>query len=66
MLPRRLLVCSVLAVLVMLGFGEVAAQSLRSGDPAPEIVGERWINGGPLTMQGLRGRVVLVEFWTFG
>jgi hypothetical protein len=27
---------------------------------------ERWINSEPLTTPGLRGRVVLVEFWTFG
>jgi len=30
------------------------------------VTGEPWINGGPLSMQGLRGRVVLVEFWTYG
>lgn len=66
MLSHRSLVCCVLVGLVVLGFGVVAGQTLRSGDPAPEIAGERWINGGPLTMRGLRGRVVLVEFWTFG
>jgi cytochrome c biogenesis protein CcdA/thiol-disulfide isomerase/thioredoxin len=33
---------------------------------APEFVGiERWLNGPPLTMAGLRGRVVLVDFWTY-
>jgi len=42
------------------------AQALRIGAPAPEVAGDRWINSGPLTTQGLRGRVVLVEFWTFG
>lgn len=42
------------------------AWSLRVGDPAPEITGDRWINSAPLTMAGLRGRVVFVEFWTFG
>ena len=25
-----------------------------------------WINSDPLTIENLRGRVVLVEFWTFG
>ncbi|WOB07559.1 thioredoxin family protein [Piscinibacter gummiphilus] len=34
---------------------------------APEFAGiERWLNSEPLTMRGLRGRVVLVDFWTFG
>lgn len=32
---------------------------------APEISGGQWINSEPLTLQGLRGRVVLIEFWTF-
>jgi len=33
---------------------------------APDFVGiERWLNSEPLTMQALRGKVVLVEFWTF-
>jgi hypothetical protein len=42
------------------------AQALRVGQPAPEITGSPWINSAPLTLQGLRGRVVLVEFWTYG
>jgi thiol-disulfide isomerase/thioredoxin len=32
---------------------------------APEISGGQWINSDPLTLQSLRGRVVLIEFWTF-
>ena len=32
---------------------------------APEIASGTWINSEPLTLQGLRGRVVLIEFWTF-
>src|SRR5215470_17092311 len=46
--------------------GTAAAQASRLGTPAPEVAGERWINSAPLTTQALRGRVVLVEFWTFG
>ena len=55
-----------LVTLAGLGAGAAAGQALRLGTPAPEVAGERWINSGPLTMPGLRGRVVLVEFWTFG
>ena len=42
------------------------AQSTRPGQPAPEISGGPWINSAALTLEGLRGRVVLVEFWTYG
>lgn len=45
--------------------GDAQAEPARPA-PAPEFVGiERWINGPPLTLAGLRGRVVLVEFWTY-
>jgi cytochrome c biogenesis protein CcdA/thiol-disulfide isomerase/thioredoxin len=34
--------------------------------PAPEFAGlSNWINSPPLTMAGLRGKVVLVDFWTY-
>lgn len=34
--------------------------------PAPEIAGiTAWINSPPLTMSELRGKVVLIDFWTF-
>jgi hypothetical protein len=46
--------------------GPVAGQALRVGAAAPDVAGERWINSEPLTTPNLRGRVVLVEFWTFG
>ncbi len=59
-----------LAVVVLaaswLAFGVAAGQASRLGTPAPDVAGEHWINSAPLTTQGLRGRVVLVEFWTFG
>ena len=36
------------------------------GKAAPEIIAGTWINSAPLTIGGLRGQVVAVEFWTFG
>jgi thiol-disulfide isomerase/thioredoxin len=34
---------------------------------APEITGiTHWLNSGPLTLAQLRGKVVLVDFWTYG
>ncbi|HXM34864.1 MAG TPA: peptide-methionine (R)-S-oxide reductase MsrB [Pyrinomonadaceae bacterium] len=32
---------------------------------APEFANGTWINSEPLTLGGLRGRVVVVQFWTF-
>ena len=33
---------------------------------APDFTGnDRWFNSRPLTLAGLRGRVVLVDFWTY-
>lgn len=52
------------------GFGE--AQESQSGVfnvkpyPAPEFAGlKKWINSKPLTQDDLKGKVVLVDFWTY-
>jgi thiol-disulfide isomerase/thioredoxin len=38
-----------------------------SGSQAPNFVGiDKWFNSAPLSMAGLRGKVVLVDFWTYG
>jgi len=40
-----------------------SAQELHA--PAPDFTGaDRWYNSQPLTLNGLHGKVVLVEFWT--
>jgi hypothetical protein len=51
---------------LVIGPASAVAQGLRPGQSAPEITAGRWINSAPLTIAGLRGRVVAVEFWTFG
>ncbi len=40
--------------------------SFANNVSAPEIVSPIWINSKPLKMEELRGKVVMVEFWTFG
>jgi hypothetical protein len=40
--------------------------SLQSYGPAPELHNEFWLNSEPLKLADLRGKVVMVEFWTFG
>jgi thiol-disulfide isomerase/thioredoxin len=46
---------------------EVAATtSLRDYGPAPELTGlTNWTNSKPLTLRQLRGKVVLIDFWTY-
>ena len=52
---------------VLFGRSETSAGgALRIGEPAPEITGDRWINSEPLSLATLHGRVIVVEFWTFG
>jgi cytochrome c biogenesis protein CcdA/thiol-disulfide isomerase/thioredoxin len=43
-----------------------SAVKLDDLGPAPEFQGiTAWFNGGPTTLQALRGKVVLVDFWTY-
>jgi cytochrome c biogenesis protein CcdA/thiol-disulfide isomerase/thioredoxin len=43
-----------------------STSGLEDFGEAPELhVSGRWFNSDPLTMRGLRGKVVLVDFWTY-
>jgi cytochrome c biogenesis protein CcdA/thiol-disulfide isomerase/thioredoxin len=43
-----------------------AGERLPVLGPAPEFVDtQRWFNSRPLSLRGLRGRVVLIDFWTY-
>ncbi|WP_128254801.1 redoxin domain-containing protein [Falsirhodobacter deserti] len=60
-ITRRGLIAATLALHVL------PALAANPTEPAPEFEGlENWINSDPLTMGSLRGKVVLVDFWTFG
>ncbi len=66
---RVLTVCAAVLGLAALGWWgspDAAGRAVRVGQAAPEITGGPWINSEPLSLAGLRGRVVLVEFWTYG
>ena len=62
----RALALTVAMLLVGPGAGEGAGIMVKVGQAAPEVTGGPWINSEPLSLAGLRGRVVLVEFWTYG
>ena len=49
--------------------GIVLAGELENASPAPEFTHtkpQEWINSPPLTLAGLRGEVVLLDFWSYG
>jgi thiol-disulfide isomerase/thioredoxin len=70
-----LIVLAIVAVLAIAQFGPSALlgeQSKRQDStqqdsrPAPEFSGiSAWLNSPPLTVESLRGKVVLVQFWTY-
>jgi thiol-disulfide isomerase/thioredoxin len=73
---RRLLpvAFALLALLLLGGVGyglshtgsNIAASVPAAGQAAPDFAGiSDWENSPPLTLAGLRGKVVLVDFWTY-
>lgn len=66
---------ALIGVVAFLVLGAIYLQFLPSDDQAvfkdpnmsaPEFSGiEKWLNSNPLTVAGLRGQVVLVDFWTY-
>jgi cytochrome c biogenesis protein CcdA/thiol-disulfide isomerase/thioredoxin len=45
---------------------QASNSSLRDFGPVPEVTGlSHWINSDPLTLEQLRGKVVLIDFWTY-
>lgn len=69
LLHKRLVRLAYLALLLAFGnAGLAVAQPVVLVDygPAPEFSGiNKWLNSEPLTMASLRGKVVLVDFWTY-
>jgi thiol-disulfide isomerase/thioredoxin len=62
-----------LAVTVLSAAGSVAVRAqdssprIKPGEvPAPDFpAGLKWLNSPPLTLEGLKGKVVLVDFWEY-
>lgn len=57
-----------LTLLALSGCALLASARSTDPTPAPEFTHTRasdWLNSEPLTLTGLRGKVVMVEFWAF-
>lgn len=56
----------IFALLAGLSNSLVARQPEQLSGQAPSISTETWLNSKGLTLSDLKGKVVMVEFWTFG
>lgn len=45
---------------------QTESQPIPRGPVAPDILSDTWFNSPTLAPADLRGKVVVVEFWTFG
>lgn len=58
---------SIAAVLLFVGILSTwGVAQAAVGMKAPDITSPIWLNSAPLRMAELKGKVVMVEFWTFG
>lgn len=64
-MKRQLTLILVLAVAISVLWLS-KSQGAIVGQRAPAITNDTWINAEPLRLAELKGKVVLVEFWTFG
>ena len=63
---RLIPVLLMIAVSLVVACTAGSAIAGRTGGKAPEFQGiANWINSDPLTMEELRGKVVLIDFWTY-
>ncbi|CAH2809115.1 MAG: DipZ protein [uncultured Caballeronia sp.] len=55
-----------LAATALTSSGASAAPPLKNSTPTPEFTGiDKWLNSEPLSISQLRGKVVLIDFWTY-
>jgi thiol-disulfide isomerase/thioredoxin len=63
---RTALSAAAAAALVRPGLARAAEEGMGHFGQAPEFAGiANWLNSAPLTMDGLRGKVVLIDFWAY-
>ena len=57
------ILANIIILSALIGWSPVSAET---GIKAPTITNDTWLNSSPLHDADLKGKVVMVEFWTFG
>ena len=68
-MPRPRSILAVILCLAVIGTLTISGNAFVSplqDRPAPELADTTWINSAPLKLKELRGKVILLEFWTYG
>lgn len=63
-MPRSTCIPALLAASLLLAACGARAQPAQAPE-FPVRSAEQWINSAPITLASLRGKVVLIDFWTF-
>ncbi len=69
LLSHRARFIIVILGLTFLAIGAISSDAFVSplqGRAAPELASTTWVNSNPLKLEDVRGKVVLLEFWTYG
>ena len=61
---RALVLAMVVGLGILWAFGSAPASLV--GKQAPEWTNDTWINSETLRVKELKGKVILIEFWTYG
>lgn len=68
-MKKYLSFCVIAVALAMAGINQLGGvEEVRGAPPLPEFThsgDQDWINSQPLTVASLRGKVILLDFWTF-
>src|SRR5215470_1125820 len=65
--PRQVVLRALTAIVGIIAFSSLGpATGVYAARAAPEIAATTWLNSAPVRLADLKGRIALVEFWTFG
>jgi hypothetical protein len=62
-MKRLMLLCPLVFMLACLGCAPGQQEQGLVGKPAPDLQGDFAVNGKPVHLSDLKGKVVLLDFW---